>query len=368
MIKARGFFSLSLALVLSGTGLLSLIWGTPHLLGYHPPPLQQHPVVCPAGTPKLRPGQPVKLMSWNIQALVGSYYPYWLSSLSQPPLTPADIEKTLDKIVATIREEQPDILLLQEVHITHPVTLGRNQLDMLYQRLSSLLPCYSAASYWNTTLIPRKRLMGKINMSLVTMSALAMDESTQQLLPPTRLNRAVVPFYPRHSLQEVRFPLQHGGSLTTINTHLDAPTLGRGLMLPQVNSVLHRLARLTEKRRMWVFAGDLNLIPPGFYPTLPDNQKPNYSPESLLTPFYQAYHGLPALSAIQGPERERWLTAYDLNPQLELVLDYIFYPPGISAANTRVRQMELTISDHMPIITTLYLPETGVLPSRSRQH
>ena len=351
-----GFASISLALILTlyGAGLLTI--AAPALLGHLPPALQSCPVQCLKYAPTLSLNRPLRIMSWNIQFLAGSYYPFWSEPDREPPLLESDLEKNLKRIVNVIREVNPDILQLQEVHLTHPVSFHQNQLQMLLHHLSDIFPCYTYGSYWKARLIPQKKMMGEIDMALVTMSRFQIDEAFLRLLPSTRTRRVVIPFYPRHSMMEVRFLLEQGGSLTAINTHLDAPTLERGDMTLQTEAVFHRLNRLTHKRRLWFVSGDFNLIPPGLYPHLPENQKPHYYEKSRLAPFYKKFHAVPSLEDISSPNRPLWLTAYDLNKDaLDLIVDYIFTPEYIKPTHSRVLHLPLDISDHMPLVTELIL-------------
>ena len=356
MRRTQGFATVTLALliVLPGTGLF--VAGAARVLGFRPPPIQSSEVFNPQGSPKIPRDKPLRVMSWNIQFLAGEYFPYWEDGNNQQ-LHEQDIARNLDKIIRVIREVDPDILQLQEVHFTHPITFHKNQLDMLYRKLSDRLPCYSHASYWQATFAPHRRLMGNIDMRLVTMSRYQMDEAIQKLLPATRKKRAHIPFYPRHSLLEVRLPFSDGGSIKAINTHLDAPGIGRGSMYEQIDAVQRRLQLLTDNKRLWFISGDFNLIPPNFYHRLPDNQKPNYAENSLLIPFYERFRGVPELADIQGPDWKHWLTAYDLNrDDPDLIIDYIFRPGYIQAMNSRVIHLSMDISDHMPVVTELIFP------------
>ncbi|MCL6269281.1 endonuclease/exonuclease/phosphatase family protein [Sansalvadorimonas sp. 2012CJ34-2] len=357
MIRHQGLTTITLAffLALSGAGLLS--FSAPRLLGFNPPKVQPCDVHCPAGIPKVPVDKPVRVMTWNVQFLAGTYYPYWAEDSSKF-LKESDIESNLDRIIEVIKNANPDILQLQEVHFTHPVTFHKNQLEMLYRKLADKLPCYSSASYWKSTFIPQKHLTGTIDMRLVTMSRYQIDDATQILLPATRKKRVLVPFYPRHSLLEIRMPLENGKNLYAINTHLDAPGIGRGNMYEQVDAVYEHLELLTKSRKHWLLSGDLNLIPPGFHGHLPENQKEHYLEHSLLAPFYKSFRGVPALDDLSGSEWPQWLTAYDLNQdRLDLIIDYIFRPEYIGATNSQVLHLPLDISDHMPVITELLLSQ-----------
>ncbi len=356
-MRICGFAMLPAAL-LTLTTVGGLVLSLPLLLGYHPPKFQQRPVVCPAETALASRDHPLRVMSWNIQFLAGSYYPFWEDDFDQPPLTNKQIDRNLDRIVAVIRQVKPDILQLQEVHLSHPVSLHRNQLDMLREKLADEFPCYTYGSYWKARLVPKKHMFGTIDMALLTMSRFRISAASQEVLPATRKSWFLAPFYPRRSLLETQMPIDGDNTLTTINTHLDTPVLKGGDMTEQVSRVHQRAMELTKKNQWWVMTGDFNLVPPGFYQDMPKNQKELYSAHSPLQPFYENFTGIPALNDIAS-HRNRWLTAYDLNRDgLDLVLDYIFHPPYLTSSQSRVLPLPLDVSDHMPVITEITLPGT----------
>ena len=47
------------------------------LTTFHPRSRQAEDVTCPADTAALQPGQPVKIMSWNVQYMAGKDYVFW---------------------------------------------------------------------------------------------------------------------------------------------------------------------------------------------------------------------------------------------------------------------------------------------------
>ncbi len=356
MIYSKGFVTISVALLLALASTQLLTFALPRLLGHNPPPVQSQQLVCPADTPLIPQGRPLRIMDWNVQFMAGAYYPFWTSNFDQPALTKQQLDDNLERIVAVIREQDPDILNLQEIYIRHPVTHDKNQMEALYKKLADRLPCYGFASFWKARMIPRKHMVGSIETGMVTLSRYRLDGALLRLLPSTRRQRGLASFYPHHSLLETQLPLTDGGTLTVLNTHLDAPTLGRGEMSGQIHAVLHRLTQLTDDKQLWVMSGDFNMLPPGFHQDLPENQKSQYPAYSPLTPFYNWFTFTPSLQNIQS-DRSSWLTAYDLNrEELDLTLDYIFHPKWITSDKSSVLHLPLDISDHMPVLTTIHLP------------
>ena len=59
-----------LAVVLAALGFL---W----LGNYHPAAVESEAVACPADAPLLEAGQPIKLLTWNVQTMLGKNYVFW---------------------------------------------------------------------------------------------------------------------------------------------------------------------------------------------------------------------------------------------------------------------------------------------------
>ncbi|MCF5823147.1 endonuclease/exonuclease/phosphatase family protein, partial [Pseudomonas syringae] len=88
---------------------------------------------------KLVPGQALKVMTWNIQYLAGKRYVFWYdmtdgSGPDERP-TPEDLAYNLDEVARVIRDEQPDIVLLQGVDDGAKNSDYQDQLKLLEERL-----------------------------------------------------------------------------------------------------------------------------------------------------------------------------------------------------------------------------------------
>lgn len=107
------------------------------------------PLTCPGSAPVLVPGQALKVMTWNIQYLAGKRYVFWynLADGSGPDTRPTleDMAFSLDEVARVIRDERPDLVLLQEVDDNAKASAYQNQLALLQERLVDLYPCSTQA-------------------------------------------------------------------------------------------------------------------------------------------------------------------------------------------------------------------------------
>ena len=93
------------------------------------------PLTCPGTAPVLVPGQALKVMTWNIQYLAGKRYVFWynLADGSGPDTRPTreDMAFSLDEVARVIRDERPDLVLLQEVDDNAKASDYQTQLALL---------------------------------------------------------------------------------------------------------------------------------------------------------------------------------------------------------------------------------------------
>lgn len=103
----------------------------------------------------------------------------------------------------------------------------------------------------------------------------------------------------------------------------------------------------------------MNLLPPGFYSRIPEEERAWFKPNIDLGPLYQKHLGLPSLDMLNGADSLLYRTHFPNRPEakgLDKTIDFIFHSPLISVESFRVRQVDcLNISDHMPLIAVFQL-------------
>ncbi|MFJ3484637.1 endonuclease/exonuclease/phosphatase family protein [Pseudomonas sp. NPDC090202] len=334
---------------------------------WHPSRHEHLPVSCnakDAAPPTLVPGQALKVMTWNIQYLAGKRYVFWydMADGSGPDEKPTteDIAYNLDEVVRVIRDEQPDIVLLQEVSDGAKNTGYSNQLALLLERVTDLYPCSSEAFDWKADFVPDRHIFGSVGMKLATLSRYRMDKAERLQLPAPADNLIARQFAPKPALLVSYLPLPEGGQLAVVNTRLSGFQPGDDSQAQQVEAVARLLESLDQRGIPWIAGGDFNLLPEGQYQRLPVEQRSQYPADSPLQSLWHKYPMIPANAEANGEDRRQWYTRFPNDPRVsgpDRTVDYLFHSPILQRVDAQVRQDDtLLISDHLPLIARFLLP------------
>jgi endonuclease/exonuclease/phosphatase family metal-dependent hydrolase len=340
---------------------VALVW----LTTFHPAALQPAPVTCAQAAPLLRPGQSLKIMTWNVQFMAGKNYVFFsdLPAGDAPDERPsrADITKTLAEVARVIQAENPDMVLLQEVDDGAARTDYENQLARLATLISPEYACQTEAFYWKAAYVPHPRIHGAAGMKLAILSRYQISSAQRHqlaLIPADPLSQQ---FNLKRAILEARLPVAGGGDVVALDTHLDAFAQGTDTMERQVGEVDALLASLTRAGRPWVVGGDFNLLPTDqARAALPASHQSFYNPQTEIALLYAHYQAVPSFAETSGPDAQRWYTYFSNDPAIgrpDRTLDYLFFAPTIQLGNHDVRRHDtLAISDHLPIIAEFRLP------------
>jgi len=361
LFRTRRLQKLLMFVVLLGVALAVLVYS----ITWHPADREDAALSCDVNTATLQPGQALKVMTWNVQYLAGKRYVFWydLADGSGPDTRPtaADLAYSLDEVVRILRDEQPDIVLLQELHENTKATDYQNQLALLQERLADVYPCSSQAFYWKAAFVPHPKIRGSVGMKLGTLSRYRISSAERLQLPTPPADPLTRQFNLKRALLVNYLPIRDGGQLAVINTHLDAFSQGDDTMQRQVAMIDQQLQTLNAAKTPWIIGGDFNLLPPGQYQRLSERQRSWYAPDSELQVLAGKYPMIPNLQETSGPDQAAWYTHYPNDPQAsgpDRTLDYLFHSPTLERVAANVRQVDtLRISDHLPLIARFLLPE-----------
>ena len=347
-------------LLLLAAALASLIYS----VTWRPDAKEVLALVCPTTAPVLVPGQALKVMTWNVQYLAGKRYVFWYNLVdgSGPDLRPTreDMAFSLDEVSRVIRDEQPDLVLLQELDENAKASDYQDQLALLQERLVDLYPCSTQAFTWKADFVPDWHILGSVGRKLVTLSRYQIEHAERLQLPVAEANIISRQFQPKPALLVNYLPLNDGGQIVAINTQFDAPTLDNSNLLLQMQATGVLLDKFESQGTPWLIGGDFNLLPIGQFLRLPAELRAGYSPDSELHLLWEKYPMIPSNPEATGIDRELWLTHFPNDPRAEApdrTLDYLFYSPKLQRIEGYVRQEDtLTISDHLPVLGRLLLP------------
>jgi endonuclease/exonuclease/phosphatase family metal-dependent hydrolase len=331
-------------------------------LTWRPEAREIAPVACSTQAPGLAPGQALKVMTWNVQYLAGKRYVFWndLAAGTDDSPTPEDMAFSLDEVARVIRDEQPDVVLLQELDDGAKASDYQNQLKLLQERLADLYPCSAHAFDWKADFVPNPHIFGSVGRQLATLSRYRIEHAERLQLPIASANPISRQFQPKNALLVTYLPLSDGGQLAVLNTHLERATQPDETLQAQVAAMAKVLDKFESRGTPWLIGGDFNLLPLGQYQRLPSEQRTPYSADSALHLLWDKYPMIPTNNESSGIDRARWLTHYPNDAGLngpDRTVDYLFFSPRIKRVEATVRQDDtLRISDHLPVIARFLLP------------
>lgn len=339
----------------------SLTWA----LTFHPREHEAEPVACSGAAPLLKAGQTLKVLTWNVQFMAGKNYVFFFDvpDGNGPDERPSreDITRTLSEVARVIRDEDPDLVLLQEVDNGAAPTDYEDQL----QRLLGLLPgeyaCHASAFYWKASYLPHPRIHGAVGLTLATLSKFRIGSATRHQLSLIPGNFVTQQFNLKRAVLEARLSVEQGGEFAALNTHLDAFAQGSNTMERQVGEVDALLSALTQSGHAWVIGGDFNLLPNAeAYRRLPPRQQSYFNPQTEITPLFANHQAVPSLAEVSSTEYEQWFTHLPNDPEVkgpDRTIDYLFFSKTVRLGKHYVRRQDTQrISDHMPVVTEFQLP------------
>jgi endonuclease/exonuclease/phosphatase family metal-dependent hydrolase len=356
---------------------IAVLW----VRAYSPDDIEAAHVQCSANAPEWDSDASLKVMSYNVQYMASKNYVFFYDVDLDDPERVAAVERagktiasypskedvfwTLDKVAQLIIDEDPDVVLLQEINgADDSRTYYTDHTAELLKRLPpNSYPCLTEAPYWKAEFIFHPDVLGPVNMKLLTLSKYRIETSVRHQLPRKANNFLVAPFDFQRALLETHIATSRDETVALINTHYEAWGAGTGIMEQQVAKTEALLATLDATGNPWVIGGDLNLLPPD------DNRQRqriqaarlgSYDAISQITPLYDKYRGIPSLEHLTSGDPRAWYTHFPNDPTAtgpDRTIDYQFYSKQWLLEDAFVMQGEaLEVSDHLPVVGVYFLP------------
>ncbi len=340
MIRSHPF---ALSLLGLAAGLLAAA-ALPYLLAWTPAEREPATVSCTAQAPQLLAGQALKVMTWNVQGFTGSREQRPDASRGErraERVDAAEVAANLAEVARIVREENPDLLLLQELHDGDRSTARQDQLAELKQALGELYPCSGEAFYRKARWLPDPRESGPVGIKLALLSRFHIDAAERVQLPTEPGHWLAAPFAAKPALLVAELPMRGAAALTVATTRLDSAIEGNGIR--QATELGQLMADWQNARRHWLIAGDWNL------PYTIDGRTHVLPPN--LSPFRQ----VPRVGELVGPGQRQWAT-YQRGEELQ-VFDHLFHGNSLKRLEAAVRQQDTdALSNHRPLMVRLLLP------------
>lgn len=293
----------------------------------------------------------LRVMSWNIAWARGSEPGEEHHRIQTIP----QAEQSLREMAAVLRDEAPDIVLLQETdfaakrsgYFHQPNFLGRCAgLSYAAQALTWHVP-HLPFPYW-----PPSKHHGYVRAGGAVLSRWPLQNNTVRLYPkPLNNPWWYNAFYPLRYTQHVQ--VQWAGRWWSIlNNHLEA--FDRPNRVTQAAHLLALARHLGPD--LLVCGGDFNTTPPEASQkhNFPDEPRDDYRDDNTL-PLLRDLAGFRELLSAPSdpPDPPDWWTFPSAHPNRRL--DYLFYPPNTLTLTDRRVLDARGLSDHKPIIAEFAL-------------
>jgi endonuclease/exonuclease/phosphatase family metal-dependent hydrolase len=312
------------------------------LLGLPGP--EEHPSLRHGSSTGLRRGVPFRLACWNLQFGGGRDARFFYDGGTDVSVPSSTVERVLDGIAGVLLTIDADVVLLQEVDRASRRTARIDELEGLLRRVP--YPEVASTPYYRVRYVPfpPNEYLGKVSLDLATLSRFELQEAARIPLSPLAEPWWRQQFNLRRAVLSADLPVEGGGRLRILNTHLSAFSRGDGTLARQVAELLAVIDAAEADRVAWVLAGDLNALPPGDDPRrLPD---PDEYAESV-TPI------LPLIERFGSPSAN-WRTYLPPGAtEPDRVLDWLFVSAGVTCEGYGAIADGGKWSDHLPIVATL---------------
>lgn len=346
----------ALTLISSALFLLVTVW----IITFHPKNIQPEIVYNVNNAPLLPAAKTLKILSWNVQYMAGKNYIFFYDTADNdgPDTRPTsqDIALTLSEVARVISEEDPDLILLQEIDDGARRTDYQDQLQLLLNLLPKHYASYTSSFYWKALFVPHPRVMGSAGMKLSTISKYKIHSATRYRLDSIPRNIVAKQFHLKRAVLETRFDMDNGNAFAILNTHLSAFYGYGNTTTPskQISQIERILKSYNKEGVSWVLGGGFNLLPPGYYEKLPTYERYLFHKNTELLPLATHFNMIPSLENLQQSNYPQWFTHFkNGNPDPDRTIDYIFYSNNLTLENAYVRQSDThKISDHFPITAT----------------
>ncbi len=357
--------ALALLVVLAGCTKLPTTWED----------TEQFPILEADGPAEVPPvPDSLRIMTWNLKFGGGRVDFFFDGHGERVHMTEKEVGNNLDGILALIEEQDPDILLAQEVDIASARSAYVDMAEEILDRTDFNYAAWVPA--WQVDFIPQNGL-GPVEMGQAVFSKWPITRNTRIDLPQSEESSAVVNYFWLHRcIQIVEVDLD-GTTLGVVNNHPAAYALDG-----TKQKHLDRIFKESQKfDGLVVTGGDFNVIPPGSLITedfadsaptdTPGVSDVFYTEDEMasLDPFYEAYNAAIPIEDYQAEDEagQAEYFSHSISGEVFWVvkLDYLFSPQTWTDAHTLQKPGDgnpptasdpMALSDHAPVIAVMELP------------
>lgn len=332
-------------------GLFLLFLAISAILEHRPAPIENaihYPALKPSAENKIPDS--LKIMTWNIgYAGLGDNMTFFMDGGKDVRDTKERTLENLSNIIRTIRTENPDIVLLQEVDINSHRTYNTNQAQILQQEF----PQYHI--YFATNLkswfipTPIREPIGQTHSGVAIMTRFKADSALRHQYP-SKFPWPVSMFNLKRCLLTAHFTIKNGNELIIGNTHCSA--FDDGSMRRQEADHLYTLLN-SNGESTYIVGGDWNQYPEGYLPSDKELKDRNFIVQPLPA---ESLNKIGRFKYDPSHHTARYNDKpYHPENSTRTLIDYFFYSNDITVEKINTLPLEFKYSDHNPVITVISL-------------
>lgn len=331
-----------LVIVLAAVGLIAWL----SIAEYKPAPVEPAAKMSVSSSELLDAEESLEILSWNIgYGGLGKDSDFFMDGGKEVQAADEETVKAyLDGISAYLAEEDPDLLMLQEVDRDSKRTYGIDESALLARGESAFAYNYSCP-FVPYPMPP----IGKVNSGLLTTTDFTIAEANRIALPcpfdwPVRaanLKRCLLVSY---------LPIEGSDKqLVLVNLHLEAYDDGEG-KLAQTKMLLDFISSEYEKGNYVIAGGDFNQTFPGSMEKYPIVHDDYWVPGTLNGD--ELPEGWRYVYDVENPTCRLLNRPYDVTDtenNQHYVLDGFIVSPNVEVESVESVDLQFQFSDHNPV-------------------
>ena len=298
----------------------------------------------------------LSVMSYNVKSMESSEKDFIYTGENSDDWTSTDtVVTTINNMAKLIEDNNPDIILLQEVDIASKRTQNINEVEALLDKISDEYQYWACAPYLKT-----RTRTGHVDMQLCTISKYPITQATRYALPNTDNNNLLTrQFQEKRAILGTTIKI-NGKDYQIYNLHLSRYAQHTSATNPQLTILEDLMANHSDNR--FIVGGDFNMLPDKkFLQYVSQAQQMFYTQEDQhFKQFFQRYQSIPTLQDLNGANFKNYFTFLDDDGNgytPDRTIDYFFIPQSMKLLSYKVvnNDLSLVLSDHIPIIVTVAL-------------
>ena len=302
------------------------------------------------------PGSGITLMTWNIGYCgLGANEDFVMdggAGSGKPERE--DFNTYYDGVLATLREHEADVYLMQEVDSDSARSYRVDEARGISESLGAASSSY--ALNYSCSFVPFPwPPMGRVNSGVMTISDFAVSGDAERISLPCPFSWPVSTANLKRCLLVTRYDLPDTGKqLVVVNLHLEAYDDGEG-KAAQTQALFEVLEQEYAAGNYVIAGGDFNQTFPGTLDSWPITNDEYWAPGVLTDDMLP--EGWSFAFDASNPTCRLNNAPYDAETSQHYVLDGFIVSPNVNVESVETLDIGFDYSDHAPVVLDITLKE-----------